>query len=284
MKHKRWKKILAIAFAAALVFGQVSALQTETYAATKASKSLNQTKVTLRVGQSRQLKVSGVKASKIKWSTSKKSVVTVSSSGKIKAKKVGKATITAKFSGKTLKCRVTVKAKSSTSKPAAKPTNPQPSKNEKVLVAYFSWSGTSERIAKNIIAQTGADEFRIEREVPYSDDYQTTAYGDAQREAETNARPAIKNPPASIEQYDKVILCYPIWWHTAPMTVGTFLESYDFTGKTIYPVSQSASMDLSQFEESVDFVKECAKGASVDNGLFSKNTTTIQNSVDEIMK
>lgn len=284
MKQKRWKKVLALAFAAVLVFGQASALHSETFAATKTAKSLNQTKVTLRVGQSKQLKVSGVKASKIKWSTSKKSVASVSSSGKVRAKKAGKATITAKFPGGTLKCRVTVKAKSSTGKPAVKPTDPQPSKNEKVLVAYFSWSGTSERIAKNIIEQTGADAFRIEREEPYSDDYQTTAYGDAQREAETNARPAIKDPLASVAQYDKIILCYPIWWHTAPMTVGTFLESYDLSGKTIYPISQSASMDRSQFEESVEFIKSCAKGATVDDGLFSKNTTTISNYVDGIIK
>lgn len=53
------------------------------------------------------------------------------------------------------------------------------SEDSNVLVAYFSWSGTSERIAKNIITQTGADSFRIERETPYSNDYSTVAYGEA---------------------------------------------------------------------------------------------------------
>lgn len=48
------------------------------------------------------------------------------------------------------------------------------------------------------------------------------------------------------------------------MTVGTFLETYDLTGKTIYPISQSASMDVSQYNQSVEFIKECAKGAVVD--------------------
>lgn len=84
---------------------------------------------------------------------------------------------------------------------------------------------------KNIIAQTGADSFRIERKTPYSNDYTTLAYGEAQEEAQNNARPAIKNPLKSIAQYDKIVLCYPIWWHTAPMTVGTFLQAYDFTAK-----------------------------------------------------
>lgn len=151
----------------------------------------------------------------------------------------------------------------------------------KLLVAYFSWSGTSERIAQNIIAQTGADSFRIERETPYSTDYNTVAYGEAKTEADTNARPPIKAPLTSVAQYDKIVICYPIWWHTAPMTVGTFLESYDLTGKTIYPISQSASMSRTQYEESVAFIKDCAKGATVDDGLFSKDDTAIRDYINE---
>ena len=151
----------------------------------------------------------------------------------------------------------------------------------KLLVAYFSWSGTSERIAKNIITQTGADSFRIERETPYSDDYNTVAYGEAKDEADSNDRPPLKNPLESVAAYDKIVLCYPIWWHTAPMTVGTFLETYDLTGKTIYPISQSASMDVSQYNQSVEFIKECAKGAVVDDGLFTKDNAVIQSYIAE---
>lgn len=86
----------------------------------------------------------------------------------------------------------------------AKPEQPE---SGKLLVAYFSWSGTSERIAKNIITQTGADSFRIERETPYSDDYNTVAYGEAKDEADSNARPPIKEPLASVAQYDRIVLC-----------------------------------------------------------------------------
>ena len=60
------------------------------------------------------------------------------------------------------------------------------------------------------------------------------------------------------------------------MTVGTFLESYDLTGKTIYPISQSASMDTSQYEESVEFIRNCAKGAVVENGIFTKDDAQIR--------
>lgn len=166
--------------------------------------------------------------------------------------------------------------------PEPSPTpNPSPSEKGKILVAYFSWSGTSERIAQNIISQTGADSFRIERETPYSTDYTETAYGDAKTEADTNARPPIKAPLDSVAQYDKIVLCYPIWWHTAPMTVGTFLERYDLTGKAIYPVSQSASMDTSQYAQSVTFIRECAKGAVVDDGIFSKDNAAISGYIAE---
>lgn len=165
--------------------------------------------------------------------------------------------------------------------PAPTPTpEPTPAENSKILVAYFSWSGTSEKIAQNIIAQTGADSFRIERETPYSTDYTETAYGDAKTEADNNERPPIKDPLASVAQYDKIILCYPIWWHTAPMTVATFLERYDLSGKYIYPVSQSASMDRTQYNQSVAFIKECAKGAVVDDGIFTRSDTDISTYIE----
>lgn len=64
------------------------------------------------------------------------------------------------------------------------------------------------------------------------------------------------------------------------MTVGTFLESYDLTGKIIYPISQSASMDRSQYEESVAFIKGCAKGATVDEGLFTKDNEAIREYIE----
>lgn len=167
-----------------------------------------------------------------------------------------------------------------TESPTVTPTPNGGNDHGKILVAYFSWSGTSERIARNIISQTGADSFRIERETPYSDDYTTVAYGEAKDEADNNARPPLKNPLDSVASYDKIVLCYPIWWHTAPMTVGTFLESYDLAGKTIYPISQSASMSTSQYDQSVAFIKECAKGAIVDDGLFSKDNDVIRGYVE----
>lgn len=136
-----------------------------------------------------------------------------------------------------------------------------------ILIAYFSWSGNSKSEAERIQEKTGGTLFEIVREEPYPEDY-TECTEVAKKETEDNARPTIKNPPESLDAYEKIVVCYPIWWHTAPMCVGTFLEKYDLQGKKIYPVSQSASMDEDQFAESVEFVKDCAKGAEVQEGLF----------------
>ena len=108
---------------------------------------------------------------------------------------------------------------------------------------------------------------------PYPDDYNET--GDvAEKERDENARPEIANLPDSIEEYGTILVGYPIWWHTAPMIIGTFLENYDLTGKEIYPFTQSASMDTEQFENSMDFVRENAANATVHDGLFVSRSDT----------
>lgn len=152
----------------------------------------------------------------------------------------------------------------------------------KILIAYFSWSGNSKSEAEMIQKKTNGTLYEIAREVPYPEDY-TKCTEVAKKETDDNARPAIKNPLESVAEYEKIVVCYPIWWHTAPMCVGTFLENYDLSGKMIFPISQSASMDEDQFKESVAFVKECAKNADVKDGLFvnSNDEETIIKYVEE---
>ena len=305
-----WKRYVSVLIAFALVLGSIfgAGNQKIEAAARKTIRSVkimqggkNVTKNTLSMekGSSKKLTVKArttLTKKKIKYKSSNKKVVSVNKNGKLQAKKYGSARITvtvSKKSYKTKKTWVKVSVKKDTAQapttipdvtPVPTPDVPKDSGSRteegKILVAYFSWSGTSERIAQNIIKQTGADSFRIERETPYSDDYNTVAYGEAKDEADNNARPPLKDPLDSVAAYEKIVLCYPIWWHTAPMTVGTFLESYDLTGKTIYPISQSASMDTSQYDQSIAFVKDCAKGATVDEGLFTKDNNTIREYVD----
>lgn len=139
----------------------------------------------------------------------------------------------------------------------------------KTLVVYFSWSGNTENMAADIAQQTGADLLKLEPADPYPEDYSAT--GDrAKIEVDTNARPEIANLPESISEYDTILVGYPIWWHTAPMLIGTFLENYDLSGVDVYPFTQSASMDEGQFAQSMDFIRTSAANATVHDGLFCR--------------
>ena len=138
-----------------------------------------------------------------------------------------------------------------------------------MLVAYFSWSGNTQEMATYIAEQTGGDLLEIQPETPYPENYNEC--GDvALAERDNNERPAIANLPDSIDQYDTILIGYPIWWHTAPMIIGTFLESYDLTGVDVYPFTQSDSMDTEQFNNSISFVRESAGNATVYDGLFAR--------------
>lgn len=115
------------------------------------------------------------------------------------------------------------------------PEQPNVPANSNILVVYFSWSasGNTEKMANYIAEKTGAEIYEIEPLVPYPTEYTPTTEV-AAREKEENARPEIKNP-IDVSNYDHIFVGFPIWWHTAPMIIGTFLESYNLDGKDIYP-------------------------------------------------
>lgn len=104
---------------------------------------------------------------------------------------------------------------------------------KKVLIAYFSWGGTTQRMARQIQDITGGDLFRIEPVNPYPAEY-TPCTEVAREEKENNARPAIKDKVENWEDYDVVFIGCPVWW-TTPKIIHTFCESYDFSGKTVVP-------------------------------------------------
>lgn len=109
-----------------------------------------------------------------------------------------------------------------------------PGGNGKILVAYFSWGGTTQRMAQEIVRQTGADLFRIEPVVPYPTEY-TPCTEVAREEKDNNTRPAIASEVENWADYDTVFIGCPVWWWTTPMIICTFAESYDFKGKTVVP-------------------------------------------------
>lgn len=156
---------------------------------------------------------------------------------------------------------------------ASDPAEDSGAGNGKVMVAYFSWSGNTADMAQYIQEQTGGDIFEIQPVEPYPTDY--SECGDvALAERDSNARPEIQNLPDSLDGYDTLFIGYPIWWHTAPMIIGTFLENYDLTGVDVYPFTQSASMDTEQFNNSMDFVRQSAGNGTVHDGLFVEASDT----------
>ena len=127
--------------------------------------------------------------------------------------------------------------------PAPEPATEQ----SKTLVAYFSCTNNTKRIAEYIAAASGADLYAITPETPYT--FEDLNYGNrsSRATAEQNdpaARPAIIGTVSNMEDYDVVFIGYPIWWGKAPMIIQTFMESYDFTGKTVIPFCTSGSSPI----------------------------------------
>lgn len=156
-----------------------------------------------------------------------------------------------------------------------------------ILVAYFSRTGeqygvgviekgNTAIVADMIAEETGADTFEI---LP-ADDYYPTTYKEltevAQQEKNENARPAIKDEIIDFSDYDTVFIGYPNWWGDMPMIVYTFLESYDFDGKTVIPFCTHAGSGLSGTEGTM---KSKLSGATVETGLAVTGATA-QNDQD----
>lgn len=119
-----------------------------------------------------------------------------------------------------------------------------------VLIAYFSWGGNTRGIAEEIQRQTGADLFEIQLVEPYSTDY-NTVLEQAQQDQNEQARPELSTHVENMEQYDTIILGYPNWWASIPMPIASFLEEYDFTGKTILPFCSHGGGGLGQSQTAI---------------------------------
>jgi len=106
--------------------------------------------------------------------------------------------------------------------------------SRKILVAYFSGTGNTKRLAEQIVEATGADVFRITAADPYAEN----PYDDSDRiqnESYNNLRPAAAEYPESVTDYDVIFIGSPIWWHNPAMVVCSFLEHYDLSGKIVVP-------------------------------------------------
>ena len=136
----------------------------------------------------------------------------------------------------------------------------------KKLVAFFSASGTTKKVAQMIAEEAKADLFEIEPKVPYTKldlDWMNKKSRSSMEMSDKKIRPQITDTDAHIEEYDTIILGFPIWWYVAPTIVNTFLEKYDFSGKKIVLFATSGG---SGFGNTVKELKPSAPGAEIVEG------------------
>ena len=136
----------------------------------------------------------------------------------------------------------------------------------KILVAYFSASGETAKLAKTVAEVTGGDLFEIQPEVAYTAADLNWNDKHSRSTVEMNdagSRPAIVNRVEDMAQYDTVFLGFPIWWYQAPRIIETFLESSNFSGKTVIPFATSGGSGMGKTAE---ILKASCPGAAMDNG------------------
>ena len=135
----------------------------------------------------------------------------------------------------------------------------QPAKSQ-ILVAYFSCSGNTKKLAQTTAKVLGADLYEITPAEPYTTadlNYEDESSRATQEQKYDRSRPALANKNAAIEDYSTVVLAYPIWWGQAPRIIDTFVETYDFTGKTVVPICTSGGSDLGS---SADYLQRIMQG------------------------
>ena len=137
----------------------------------------------------------------------------------------------------------------------------------KVLVAYFSASGVTAKVAEELANAEGADLFEIRPETLYTAadlDYMNKQSRSTLEMSDPDCRPAIVGKVADMSQYDVIFVGFPIWWGREPSVVDTFLDGYDFKGKKIIPFCTSGGSDIGKTAERISSI--VGEGVTVDQG------------------
>ena len=156
----------------------------------------------------------------------------------------------------------------------------------KVLVAYFSASGVTAKAAEKLAKAAGADLFEIVPEQVYTKADLNWQDKNSRSSVEMNdrsSRPAIKSKVDSMEQYSAVFVGFPVWWYREPSIIDTFMESYDFSGKTVVPFCTSGGSGLGSTSSNLQAL---AKGARVIEGKrlsFMTTEGSLKKWVEEII-
>lgn len=141
----------------------------------------------------------------------------------------------------------------------------------KVLVVYFSHTGTTRGVSEYLHEVVGGDLIEIEPVNPYPEGY-SDALDPAKKEQQENARPEIANVIEHFDSYEVIYLGYPIWWGTTPMIINTLLETYNFSGKTVVPYATSGGTGI---DKSIKDIRSEIPKADVKDGLLVKSNDDI---------
>ena len=136
----------------------------------------------------------------------------------------------------------------------------------KTLVAFFSASGVTRQVAQRLAAAAQADLYEIKPAVPYTQadlNWRDKSSRSSVEMKNLAIRPQLADTDAKIEQYDRILLGYPIWWYMAPTIINTFLESYDFSGKSIILFATSGG---SGFGKSIEELSPSCPNAVIREG------------------
>lgn len=142
------------------------------------------------------------------------------------------------------------------------------------LVAYFSASGVTAKVAETLSEAIGADLYEIEPEVPYTKEDLDWMDKQSRSTIEMNdpaSRPAIAGKRDNMDDYDTVFVGFPVWWYVAPTIINTFLESYDLTGKTIIPFATSGGSGMGKTNEKLQ--PSCPNSKLIEGKVFKKSAS-----------
>lgn len=139
------------------------------------------------------------------------------------------------------------------------------------LIVYFSWSGNTEDLVNQTNKEFNFDVVRIERNEPYSEDYNTCAYVEAKEEVEKHTHPEIKELVVDLNKYDKILLFFPIWWYTFPMPIATFIENLRGYKGEVVLFENSYTHDPQYVQNSLRDFKQVDNNIKVSQGLFNKS-------------
>lgn len=154
-----------------------------------------------------------------------------------------------------------------------------------ILVAYFSAGGETAKLAKIIAGVVGGDLFEIVPEEPYTSADLNWMDNRSRSTAEmndVNSRPAIANKVSDMAQYSIVLVGFPIWWYQAPRIIETFLESYDFSGKTVVPFATSGGSGMGKTDSILKAVCPAAAWLPGKRLRSSESATAVQEWVNSL--